>query len=290
MKVFNPYLEFNFNDAEENIYKLLIQLSLIPRKDSKSPYHKIKATDLVEISKYSKPKVYDIIKRLEERNLIQVDNTRPMFLKPINPEIAIQNLLISRKNELEKASESIINELKSLPKLDINYSFSEVPPLTFITGIEEYHKLMRNALKGAKDEVILIIAYLVRDEEGLLRDYIKGALKRGIKVKILYGGPPKFRIYFRKEILEPNKISENQISSKIDVKAINFAPPLRMTLVDNRELVLTLIKGSRKDSKINISEVSALHSDHEELMEYARRTYILLRPTADARLAAKLKG
>jgi len=290
MTVFNPFLKFNFNDAEENLYKLLIQLSRIPRKDSKSVYHKIKATDLVEISKYSKPKVYDIIKRLEERDLIQIDNTRPMFVKPIDPEIAIQNLLISRKIELEKASEFIINEIKSLPKLDISYPFSEVPPLTFVTGLEEYHKLMRNILKGAKDEIILIIAYLIKFEEDLLRDYIEQAIKKGIKVKILYGGPPKFRIYFRKEILEPIKLSDGQTSGKIDVKAINFAPPLRMTMVDNRELIMTLIKGDMKDTKINIDKVSALHSDHEELIEYARRTYILLRPTADARLAAKLKG
>lgn len=290
MSVYNPYSEFNLNDAEENLYKLLIQLSLIPREDSKSKYHKIKATDLIEISKYSKPKVYDIIKRLEDRGLIQIDNTRPMFVKPIDPEVAIQSLLKARKNELEKASISIINDIKSLPELDVNFPFSAVPPLTFVTGIEEYHKMMRNGLEGAKDEIILIIAYLIKFEEELLRDYIKKAIKKGINVKILYGGPPKFRIYFRKEILEPINLKDDQTSTKIDVKAINFAPPIRMTMVDNRELIMTLIKSIGKDDKVNIENVSALHSDHEELIEYARRTYILLRPTADAKLAAKLKG
>ncbi len=290
MSVYNPFSEFNFNDAEENIYKLLIQLSLIPRKDSKSLYHKIKATDLVEFSKYSKPKVYDIIRRLEEKALIQIDNTRPMFVKPIEPAIAIENLLKSRKNELENASESIINEIKSLPKLDINYPFSEVPALTFITGLEEYHKLVRNILQGAKDEIILIMAYLLKYEEDLLRDYIQKALKGGIKVKILYGGPPKFRIHFRKEILEPIGLEDGQTTSEIDVKAINFAPPIRMTMVDNRELIMTLIKSNVKNKRINIEEASALYSDHEEILEYTRRTYILLRPTADAQLAAKLKG
>ncbi len=290
MTIFNPFQEFNLNDAEENVYKLLIQLSLIPRKDSKSKYNKIKATDLIEISKYSKPKIYDIIKRLEEIGLIQIDNTRPMFVKPIAPEVAIPNLLISRKNELKKASQAIINEINSLPKLDINYPFSEVPPLSFVTGLEEYHKLMRNMLDAAKKEVILIIAYLIKFEEDLLRGYIEKAIKKGIEIKILYGGPPKFRIYFRKEILLPNNLSEEQTTSKIDVKAINFAPPIRMTMIDNRELLMTLIKTDTKDTKINIEEVSALHSDHEELLEYARRTYILLRPTADAKLAAKLQG
>ena len=290
MTVFNPFLEFNFNDAEENIYKLLIQISQIPRKDSKSKFNKIKATDLVEISKYSKPKVYEIIKKLDERGLIQLDNTRPMFVKPIDPEIAIPNLLESRKIELEKASTSIIDELKALPKIDIKYPFSEVPPLTFVTGLDEYHKLMRNMLEGAKDEIILMIAYLLKYEEELLRNYIKKAIEKGIKIKILYGGPPKFRIYFRKEILIPNKLSEEQTTSKIDVKAINFAPPIRMTMVDNRELIMTLIKTSDTKEKTNIEEVSALHSDHEELIEYTRRTYILLRPTADAKLAARLQG
>jgi len=290
LSIYNPFSEFNFNDAEENIYKLLIQLSLIPRKDSKSIYNKIKATDLVEISKYSKPKVYDIIKRLEERELIQIDNTRPMFIKPLEPAIAIENLLKTRKNELEKASESIINEIKSLPKLGINYPFSEVPPLNFVIGLEEYHKLMRNILEGAKDEIILIMAYLLKYEEDLLRDYIQKAIKRGIKIKVLYGGPPKFRIHFRKEILERIGLVDGQTTTDIDVKAINFAPPIRMTMVDNRELIMTLIKSDVKNNRINIEEASALYSDHEELLEYSRRTYILLRPTADAKLAARLKG
>lgn len=290
MSIYNPFSEFNFNDAEENIYKLLIQLSLIPRKDSKSIYNKIKATDLVELSKYSKPKVYDIIKRLEERGLIQIDNIRPMFVKPIKPAITIDNLLKSRKNELEKASESIINEIKSLPKLDINYPFSEVPPLNFVTGLKEYHKLIRNILEGAKDEIILIMAYLLKYEEDLLRDYIQKAIKKGIKIKILYGGPPKFRIYFRKEILEPIGLVDGQTTTDIDIKAINFAPPIRMTMVDNRELVMTLIKSNVKNKRINIEEASALYSDNEELLEYTRRTYILLRPTADAQLAARFKG
>ena len=290
MTVFNPYLEFNFNDAEENLYKLLIQLSLIPRKDSKSSYNKIKATDLIEISKYSKPKVYDIIRRLEERELIQVDNTRPMFITPIDPEVAVSNLLDSRKNELEKASKVIISDIKSLPRLDINYPFSDVPPLNFISGLEEYHKLLRTILKSAKKSIILIIGYLIKYEEDILRDFIKANLTKGIEIKILYGGAPKFKIHFKKQILTPNKLSENQTKGKIDIKAINFAPPIRMTIIDDRELIITLIKGSTKDAKINIDQVSALHSDNEDLIEYARRTFALLRPTAEAKLAENLRG
>ena len=80
MSLENPFLEFNFNDAEENLYKLIIQLSKIPRPESRSIFNKLKATDLIEVSKYSKPKVYDVIKRLTAKNLIEIDNTRPLFI------------------------------------------------------------------------------------------------------------------------------------------------------------------------------------------------------------------
>lgn len=290
MTIFNPYLEFNFNDAEEILYKLIIQLSLIPRKDSNSVYHKIKATDLVDISKYSKPKVYDIIKRLEERALIQVDNTRPMFITPKDPEVAISNLSESRKVELEKASKVIINELKSLPRLELNYPFSDIPPLNFISGLEEYHKMLRAILQSAKKSIILIIGYMIRYEEDILRDFIKLYLKKGIEIKILYGGAPKFKMHFKKAILTPNNLSEDQTKGKIDIKAISFAPPIRMTIIDDRELIITLIKGSSTDAKVGIEQVSALHSDNEDLIEYARRTFALLRPTAEKKLAQGFTG
>ena len=63
-----------------------------------------------------------------------------------------------------------------------------------------------------------------------------------------------------------------------------------MTIIDDKELIVTMIKGSPQDSKVNIEKVSALHSDNEDLVEYARRTFALLRPTADAKLAKDLLG
>ena len=63
-----------------------------------------------------------------------------------------------------------------------------------------------------------------------------------------------------------------------------------MTIIDDRELVVTMIKGTTQDPKVNIGQVSALHSDNEDLIEYARRTFALLRPTADAKLAKDLLG
>lgn len=290
MSAKDPYLTFNFNDAERDFYKLIMQLSLIPRQDSTVKYNKIKASDLITISKYSKPKVYDLIKRLEEKELIQIDNARPMFLKPLDPEIAIIQLVEKTKIELDENAAKIIQEIKSLPKIQQNYPFSEVPPLNFISGIDEYHKLMRNLLKSARNSVILIIGYLIRYEEEILKDYIKEKLKEEIEIRILYGGSKKFKDFFFEKILEPNGLERQETSGKKDIKAINFAPPIRMTIIDDRELIITLIKSIVQDKKTDILEVSALHSDNENLIDYARRTFALLRPTADAKLAKDFQG
>ncbi len=290
MSVSNHFSAFNFNDAEENLYKLLIQLSKGPRSESTVPYNKIKVTDLIEISRYSKPKIYEVIKRLAEKNLILIDNTRPMFIRPIDPEISFKNLSERKKKELDEAASSLINEIKSLPKIQQNYPFSEVPPLNFINGIDEYHKWMRSLLKSAKNSVILIIGYLIKYEEDILKDYLREKLKEGIEIRILYGGSKEFKDIFFEKILEPNGLKRQETIGKIDIKAINFAPPIRMTVVDDRELLITLIKGNVQNEKVNILEVSALQSDNKNLIDYARRTFILLRPTADARLAKGFKG
>ncbi|MHA1285017.1 MAG: hypothetical protein ACTSQP_21145 [Promethearchaeota archaeon] len=99
----DPYYALNFNDAEKEVYRLIIQLSKSPIQTKKYEFKKIKATDLIRITKYSKPKVYDLIKRLEGKKLIKIYNTRPMYLKPLEPTISIDNLTNKMKEVLDEA-------------------------------------------------------------------------------------------------------------------------------------------------------------------------------------------
>ncbi len=281
MSLSDHFLAFNFNDAEENIYKMLIQLSKIPKSDSKAIYNKIKVTDLIEISKYSKPKVYEIMKRLAEKELIQIDNTRPMFIKPIDPETSFKNLCERKKKELDEAANTLINEINSLPPSELRFPFSEAPQFSFIDGTENYYKMLKNMLQKTKKEIILIIGFLVSIEEDLLRDFITEHSTDKLKLLVLYGGAPKFTTYFKSKILS---LKSSKISKQEGFIQALFAPPIRITIVDDIELLMALKPYQEGEIGVSINKVSAIHSANRNIIDYARDTFYMLKPTADAKL------
>ena len=114
-------------------------------------------------------------------------------------------------------------------------------------------------------------------------------INESINIRILYGGNKEFRDFFVNEILTPSGLKP---TAKTDIKQINFAPPLRITIIDDKDLIMSLIKTKGKKGlkdKRDITEVSALHSDNDGLIEYASRTFMLLRTTADADLGKGFK-
>ncbi|MHA1147701.1 MAG: hypothetical protein ACTSR8_05610 [Promethearchaeota archaeon] len=285
MSIKDPYSLFDLNDAERDLYKLIIQYC----KESDSPknnsFRLIKVTDLIKVCKYSKPKVYDIVKRLEEINLIKIERFHPMFIIPIDPEHSINKLIESKKKQLEQAGSEILTELNSLSKMKPEIPFSETPPLNFFIGIEEYLNLLEKVLNEAEKDIILICGYLIEQEDKILQYYIKEKLKKRIKLKILYGGTPKFKTYFKKHIL--SNISINNQEQK-DIIETLFTPPIRITIVDDTELIMTLKKYQEEEIKIGVKNVSGIHSKNRGLIDYARDTYYMLKPTADAKIVETL--
>ena len=291
MSLENPFLEFNFNDAEENLYKLIIQLSKIPRPESRSIFNKLKATDLIEVSKYSKPKVYDVIKRLTAKNLIEIDNTRPLFIKPLDPELAIKNLIKEKKRKIEEAGALLIEEIISLPRSESNYPFSIAPPLTFFNGEKEYYKALRNSLSQARKEIVFICGYLVNIEIDLIRDIVVEKLKEGLEIRILYGGSTKrvseLNQYFNKHIIEPNRAVIDKNEKKISIDSAIYLPALRITIIDNSDMCMALKKYEEEDLRLNIVDISGIRSDNKDFIRSTRDTFIILKELIDKRLVER---
>ena len=291
MTLENPFLEFNFNDAEENLYKLIIRLSKIPRSDTRSVFNKIKVTDLVEISKYSKPKVYDVIKRLATKNLIEIDNTRPLFIKPIDPDIAIKNLINEKKSKIDNAGTLLIREIESLPNVDFNFPLSKISPLNFFNGEKEYYKALRSSLEQAKKEILLICGYLVSIEVKFLKDIIAKKLKEGLEIRILHGGSTKrvgeLNNYFQKEIIEPNRTIINKYEKKIIIDSAIYLPALRITIIDNSDMCMALKKYEEEDFRLNVVDISGIRSDNKDFIRSTRDTFIILKELIEKRLVQK---
>jgi len=291
MTLENPFLEFNFNDAEENLYKLIIQLSKVPRSETRGVFNKIKATDLIEITKYSKPKVYDVIKRLTAKNLIEIDNTRPLFIKPIDPGIAIKNLINEKKSKIDNSGTLLIREIESLPKIEFNFPLSKAPPFNFFNGEKEYYKALKNSLEQAKKEILLICGYLVNIEVKLIKDILAEKLKEGLEIRILHGGSTKrvgeLNKYFHKQIIEPNRAVMNKYTNKIMIDSAIYLPALRITIIDNNDMCMALKKYEEEDLRLNVVDISGIRSDNKDFIRSTRDTFIILKELIEKRLVEK---
>ena len=281
MSEINPYEALELNGAEIDIYKLLLRLSKV--KDTKT-YNKIKVADLVELSKYSKPIVYKVIKKLEDNDLALIDNTRPMFVTPINPRIAIKNLISTRKNMLDNVELNLINDLENLPEYP-EYNPDKPPPLSFFEGVDKYYKRMRVLLEQAEKKVIMICGFLIDKEEVMLRDFLNEKLETGLEINIIYGGSvydyqekegTRFKDFFEETIIKPNEQSIAEAGNKCIIDGAVLAPPLRITLVDNSDLIMVLMEQERNETRIGITKISSFQSNNRELIRFTEQTYKLL--------------
>ncbi|MGV9171858.1 MAG: TrmB family transcriptional regulator [Promethearchaeia archaeon] len=288
MSLKNPYRTIGLDKSEEALYKLLIRVSKLPRTETSIEYNKIKVTDLNELSEFSKPKVYELIRELERKKLVQIDNIRPMYVRPLDPEVSIKHIVSEKKKSLDWAQTQINEDLRSLPPLKSNFPFSKIPPFSFLTDIQEYYKMLKNVLEKAKNEILLICGYLVRAEKELLREYLGKKMKEGLRIRILYGGSIQsqktFRDHFLANILEPNQTLIEKNQGKVYIDSVQFSPALRITIIDNKELIMALKQYEKEDRRINITNVTAIHSDNRDFVRTTHDTFIILRTLADFRI------
>ena len=83
-------------------------------------------------------------------------------------------------------------------------------------------------------------------------------------------------------------IKKHERNIRID-KAL-FSPALRITIIDDRELIMALKRYDEKDTRINITEISGIQSDNRDFIRSTRDTFIMLRTLADVKVVQKLLG
>ena len=280
----DPFEVFKFKDTEKNIYKQLIQLT----KVSPQKYNKINVSDLVQMSKYSKPKVYEAIKKLEEYKLIQINGYRPMVIEVHDPKYAIEKMISDRKGILEKAGEKMVDDLYSLPHIEPKYPLRDTVPIAFIDKIDVYFAHLEYLLIHAKKKIMLICGFLINNEEILLKEYLKKVLNKNpsLEIRILYGGSfydlkkeehDRFRYFFKKNVLEPNQkiLDKSAKNCFIDGAIINA--PLRITIIDDSEILMALKAEDKNDERIGIDDFSAIKTSNIPFIRFLSDTYIMLK-------------
>ena len=141
-------------------------------------------------------RIYNVLSSLEEKRLIRAQDTRPKKYSGVEPKTAMERLSKIRKDELEQAVsqiETLANDLTS-QLLDVK---ANKPKKTFWTVAigDESQELIREAIQGAKEEILFFMASKVTAERvkkemlnnkysGIM-DSILEAVERGVDVKVI---------------------------------------------------------------------------------------------------------
>ena len=137
-----------------------------------------------EISKESsvpKTRVYDVLKLLVNKGLVEIVQERPMVFKVVKPEVGIKQLLKKKIEDMKKTETNILN---SLSKIKTKPKFKLIQENVFTAlGYEKMYSLSSNWYKKAKEEISVFsvgekIPYPLRIE-------IIRAVKRGVNCRLI---------------------------------------------------------------------------------------------------------
>jgi sugar-specific transcriptional regulator TrmB len=212
-----------------NLYEARVWTALLSRGVST-------AGELSNISDVPRSRTYDILESLEKKGFIVMKLGKPIKFMALKPNEVIErvkkNLVVEaqeKSKRLERLkSEDIINELSTLFTQGIKY----VEPSDLsgsLRGRQNMYNHLDMMVRNAQNSVTLVTTAegLNRKMEALM-PALKGAKKRGVKVKIL----APINSGNEKIAKELGKIAE--VKNTPDMKA-------RFALIDGKEVMLMLL-------------------------------------------------
>ncbi len=154
------------------------------------------AGEIASKAKIPMGRIYNVLSRLEDFNMIRAQDTRPRKYVCVEPEAALPRLLMNKQEEFKRASTELDELVKGLT-LELAGIKPKRSTKTFWTVAigENSIDLLQECIIGARKEVLFFLAsrktserlkHKIRIEKlpGVL-NAILGALKKGIDVKAI---------------------------------------------------------------------------------------------------------
>ncbi len=212
--------EFGMSDYEARVINILLS-------------ERLNARDLSKKTKIPFGKIYSIIKRLKEINIVKETNSRPKLLYLENPSLFVDKL-INIKQEKDKILFSCLRE--SVSNMEIESKkisrFFDIG-----TNVEDNKRIQLRVFSEAKEEVLQIINIhhkpnSNRTSKTIWEQEIEKAVKRGVKFKAIY--PEKIILPTILEKLNKKK-PESFTVKRLDT---DFC---RCDIVDGKKVLIKLV-------------------------------------------------
>ena len=193
-----------------------------------------------EVSKKSKVpqgKVYWALHKLAENNFVNVVGIKPQIFHALDAEIAINNLITQKIEELKEVKTFTIEELKKI--ITPIREKKVVEKIQVLSGEKSRYAINDHFFNEAKEEIRYIFTYEERPYS-LMRNFAD-AIKRGIKVKLIATTLTEKSLKYIKE----------DMNSGVQVKYLNVEE-IRLQIMDQKEARITVINPKDRRDRTTI--------------------------------------
>lgn len=140
------------------------------------------AKQICDITDIPYSKVHSVLKKLERKGWIEVQNLRPSFYYPKPPQEAVKMTKHMLIKEIEKAANILISELQPIFE---EREIKEKPDIWLIYGQNNILNKVSEVIANVKEELLVALPYVIDKDNELVNDALLGLKFRGIKVKVL---------------------------------------------------------------------------------------------------------
>jgi sugar-specific transcriptional regulator TrmB len=188
-------------------------------------FKNITAYSLGQLSGVPQGRIYDVVEKLMSKGLVELHPGKPKKFSPIDPKIAIANLLAKKEKEVENLKGKFKEFIKSYEKESI-----ATEPISIVRGREIFYWKLVQLISTAKKEVLSIAGGLSGEERGVPFTKVqRNALKRGVKIKVIIPLSEKNKEVARKMLKMGTEVRDYPISG------------LRLNIVDENTALIAVV-------------------------------------------------
>lgn len=167
-------------------------------------------------------KIYEVLKKLENKKWITIEKTRPATVKPRYPKTVLEEHKSKFNSELKEVS----NELTMIHDKILE---KEIPKIRVVTSPARILQITEDIMKNAKNKIMIIGSLYLPCGIELLKDQTLKAKERGVNVRIIT------------EEVNKEFINIDLLTEYTDIKK-GHAYYMKHIIVDDKENLLMLAK------------------------------------------------
>lgn len=196
-------------------------------------------SDISKLSSVPRTKTYDILTKLELKEVIQKKDGHPIKYRAKDPIQTLSKLQKTIINETEQGLDLLKESWSQRESID------DLRPIAIYYGSINYYKVLKKLENDIKSNLFILLTFIISEEEiHLLKSIIKENNKSGIRVELVVHPDVKKKL----DISTLNFLSQNTI--------FKIAPiPMRLFILDNSEMILQIPSTETKGA-LNFEDIN----------------------------------